>query len=66
MLIKFTIVTQPLILNQKKLVMNVPLDMGGNIITNSPFIKPQIFAFPGTLNSNIDGKYVNFGGHNVK
>ena len=48
-----------------KMKMNVPLDMKGNAIKNSPSIKPQIFALPGKFDSSIDDKYVRFGGTSV-
>lgn len=48
-----------------KMKMNLPLDMEGNIINNSPSVKTPIFASPVKFNSSIDGKYVHFGGTSV-
>lgn len=46
--------------------MNVPLDMNGERIINSPFIKPPMLAFPGKyLKTRVD-KYVFFGGTDIK
>ena len=48
-----------------KMKMNVPLDMNGERIINSPFIKPPMLAFPGKyLKTRVD-KYVFFGGTGV-
>ena len=49
-----------------KMKMNVPLDMNGERIINSPFIKPPMLAFPGKyLKTRVD-KYVFFGGTDIK
>lgn len=42
--------------------MNIDLDMSGKAITNTPSIKPQIFAIPGRFNSSVNVNYVYFGG----
>ena len=45
--------------------MNVPLDMNGERIINSPSVKSPMFAFPGKYLKKSDDKYVRFGGTDV-
>lgn len=48
-----------------KMKMRIDLSMGGKIITNTPSLKPFIFALPGKFNKSTDGKYVYFGSSKV-
>lgn len=52
-------------INPTKINMNVPINMRGNIISNSPSLKPLISALPGKFNRSTDAKYVYFGGTKV-
>lgn len=40
---------------------NVPIDMKGNTIINSPSLKPQIFAINGYFNNVINATAIQFG-----
>lgn len=52
-------------INPTKINMNVPINIRGNIISNSPPLKPLIFALSGKFNRSTDAKYVYFGGTKV-
>lgn len=52
-------------LKPTKMKMNVDINMNDKIISNTPSLRPFIFALPGKFNKSTDGKYVYFGGAKV-
>lgn len=58
MLIKFMIITQHFDMKPSKVKFNVPIDMKGNTIINTPSLKPQIFVMNGKYQKFINASAV--------